>query len=81
MSPLRNQKGQGVVELVLLMAVTVSISLAVSKYLRDNQAVQNLVGKPWNTLSGMIECGVWSGCGSGKHPNSINRSLSYKPTD
>lgn len=76
---LQNQQGQLLVEAVLLMALTVSVSLMVTKYLKDSQFAQKLVATPWTTLSGMIECGVWTGCGSGKHPSTMNRNLSYKP--
>ncbi len=79
--PLGNQGGQLVVEAVLLLAVTISCSLLLTRYLQENQFAQKLVAKPWGTLSGMIECGVWTGCGSGKHPNSRNRYLSLKPEE
>lgn len=81
MKGIRDQRGQGVVEMVLLMAVVVSISLMVTQYLEKNKAAQKLFGDPWNRLSGMIECGVWSGCGDGKHPSSVNRILSLKPDE
>ena len=72
-----NQKGQLMVEAVLLMAITVSLSLVVTKYLQESQFAQKLVAKPWSTLSGMIECGVWTGCAIDGHPNSHKRVLSY----
>ncbi len=74
-----NQKGQGTVEFILLAAITVSISLGLVHFLRDKQFAQKLIGNPWSTLSGMIECGTWSGCGAGKHPSSAARINSYRP--
>lgn len=76
---IRNQKGQGVVEMVLLLSVIVSISMLVSNHFQKTKFIQNLVAQPWEHLTGMIECGVWTGCSKGKHPNSLNRNLSYKP--
>lgn len=80
-SRLKNQGGQLIVEAVLLMALTVGVSLVVTKYLEQNKFAQKLVSKPWTVLSGMIECGVWSGCKPGKHPNTMERILSYNPED
>ena len=79
LTTVKNQKGQGVVEMVLLLAIVISISMLISNQLQKKKFIQNLVGKPWEKLSGMIECGVWTGCAPGRHPNSINRNLSYKP--
>ncbi|PIS11227.1 MAG: hypothetical protein COT73_05105 [Bdellovibrio sp. CG10_big_fil_rev_8_21_14_0_10_47_8] len=76
---MKNQGGQMIVETILLLALLVSVSLLVSKYLQESRFAQKLVGEPWGTLSGMIECGVWTGCGAGKHPNSKGRYLSLRP--
>ena len=79
---LTNQKGQGVVEAVLLLALLVSISMLVTKELQDRKFAQKLFGEPWNRLSGMVECGVWSGCAKAdKHPASERRRLTYKPEE
>lgn len=76
-----NQSGQLIVEAVLLLALVMSTSLLVTRFLQESQFAQTLIAKPWTTLSGMVECGVWSGCGAGKHPNSRNRYLSLKPEE
>jgi hypothetical protein len=76
---LQNQRGQGVVEFVLLAAISVSISLLLVNFFKSNQLAQKLLGTPWTTLSGMIECGTWTGCGTGKHPSSFERTVSYRP--
>jgi len=78
---LRNQGGQMLVEMVLLLAIGVGMSMLVTNFLRDSQFAQNLIGRPWATLSGMMECGTWDGCKSGYHPSSANRILSFKPTE
>jgi hypothetical protein len=79
MKSLSSQKGQGVVELVLLMAASISIVLFVQSYIRENEFTQKLFGKPWATLSGMIECGVWEPCRPDVHPNSSTRIRSTVP--
>ncbi len=77
----RSQKGQLVVEFVLLLSLGVGAALLVGKLLKDNQFAQNLFGRPWATLSGMVECGSWDGCRSGYHPAARSRILSYRPTE
>lgn len=76
---LQNQSGQALLETVLLLAITVGFSLWITNYLKENQFAQKLVAQPWNTLTGMIECGTWKGCAKGMHPNSTNRIISLKP--
>lgn len=78
---IQNQSGQGTLEMVLIMAVIVSATIFISNILEENQYAQKLFGQPWGTLSGMIECGTWTGCGQGKHPNSPSRILSLKPDE
>jgi len=76
---IHNEKGQLVVEAVLLLAVVMAITMAVSSYVQKNDFANKLVSKPWKTLSGMIECGTWTGCGQGNHPASTPRNLSLQP--
>jgi hypothetical protein len=80
-SPVQNQRGQLLVEMILLMALGVGISMAITNALRSSEFAQKLIGRPWTTLSGMIECGSWSGCQPGMHPASRNRILSFKPDE
>ncbi len=84
LKPLRlaNEKGQLVFEAVLLMVITLMIATTVTRFLRESEFAMSLTYKPWETLSGMIECGNWSACGKGKpavHPNKSARNLSLKP--
>ncbi len=78
---LKNQSGQFLVEMVLLMALGVTVALMATNFLRSNEFAQNLIARPWLTLSGMIECGTWEGCKPGYHPSSANRILSFKPNE
>ena len=76
---LRNQSGQLMVEAVLLLVVGMATTMMVTKFLSEKQFAQTLIAKPWSTLSGMIECGVWSGCGPNKHPAARTRHVSGRP--
>ena len=77
---LNNQSGQAMVEMVLLAAMGVFLTVTVSSLLRSSGFANNLISKPWGKLSGMIECGVWAPCGQGQkglHPGE--RGLSLRP--
>lgn len=81
-SLLRNERGQFVIEAVLLMVVSVSILLFGLRYLKENKIMGNLVSGPWDKTAGMIESGSWNPADEAakKHPNQIDRSLSLDPT-
>lgn len=78
---INNQKGQIIVEAVLLMVLMVSLAVLVSSKLREMQFAQKVVAGPWVMLNGMIECGVWTDCsqGAGLHPSTRNRNISLDP--
>jgi hypothetical protein len=75
---LNNQKGQTVVEGVLLLLVFVTLATIVSREFRDNQLLARMVSAPWDRLSGMIQNGVWEvpDESNSKHPAHIDRHLS-----
>ncbi len=75
-------KGQGSLEFILLMVLSVALITGAVKALKDMDFINTVTVKPWAVVSGMIECGVWKPCGvtvkvSGYHPS--NRVISYKP--
>ena len=77
-----NEKGQTVLEAVLLIVVLVGLSTFLMNGLKKMDYVATLTVDPWARVSGMIECGVWSPCGlqtpsPGQHPS--NRVISYRP--
>ena len=86
-----NNRGQFAIEAVLLMTILVGAFLALTKFAREKQFLQNLAGKPIDRIRIMAGYGTWKeqcvALGSGKqkmtlakcHPNSINRSLSSDP--
>ncbi len=83
---LRSQSGQMIVETVLLIMVSLSITGLIIKGLKQQQFIQSLVSKPWGLLSGMIQCGAWEACGgqgasAGVHPATRNRNVSLNPKE
>ena len=79
---LKNEKGQFVIEAVLLMVMSIGLLVVGLRLLRDGNVVSNLVSGPWEKMSGMIESGVWEPAAkaAAKHPNQRNRLLSVDPT-
>lgn len=77
----RNQRGQFVIETVLIMLITVGAFMAGVNQLRESKMLAKLVGGPWSRVSGMIESGVWMdpAAAKQKHPNQIDRSLAIDP--
>lgn len=84
---MNNQKGQAVVEGVLLMVVMLMLIGILITFFKGNNngpIVQQLTQGPWGRLSGMIQCGVWEPCGIGnpvaeKNPNTMARTLTLDP--
>ncbi|MNJ93518.1 hypothetical protein D3C87_112000 [compost metagenome] len=78
---LSNQKGQFVIETVLLMMVTVGFFLWSMNQLREGKYLSKMISGPWQKVSGMIESGVWEEPEAARqlHPNQIDRSLAWRP--
>jgi hypothetical protein len=76
-----DQRGQFVIEAVLLMVLSIGLLTAGLKLLRDGKVVSNLIDGPWDRVSGMIESGVWQPASqaAAHHPNQRSRSLSLDP--
>lgn len=78
---LKNERGQFVIEAVLLMVVSVSVLLFGLRYMKENKTMATLVSGPWEKTAGMIESGVWKPAeeAAKKHPNQTERGLSLDP--
>lgn len=76
-----NNKGQVVIEYILLMVLAVGGITFLANTFRESQTIAKLVDGPWQKMAGMIECGVWEARKDActKHPNNLSRSLSYEP--
>ncbi len=74
------QAGQLMVEAVLLLTLVVFLWAGFSKFVKRQQWFDSLVNGPWQSISGMIESGVWKqpSVARNKHPNNFNRMVSLK---
>ena len=80
-NPRHNQRGQFVIEGVLLMVVMIGLFLSATRILREEAFLAKLVVGPWERVSGMIENGVWETPAASRdlHPNQLSRSNSHRP--
>ena len=80
-SQISNQRGQFVIEAVLLMIVAMTMITLLTRGLKNMDFVQSLTSGPWVKLSGMVENGVWETPeqSRAKHPNHSNRKLTSDP--
>lgn len=85
-----NNKGQFMIEAVLLMTLFVGVFAFAMKLIRDKQIVQNLTDTSVTKVKNLSEYGTWkqdckamkggsSQTAANCHPNSINRALSSDP--
>jgi competence protein ComGC len=58
---LSNNRGQFVIEMVLLMVISMMLFAALINTFKEKQIMENILVKPWEKISGMIENGVWGG--------------------
>ncbi len=75
-----SNKGQVMVEAVLLITLFVALWSVFSKYAKEKKWFESLVNGPWLSMSGVIENGVWENPKKSrtKHPNNFNRVISLK---
>jgi hypothetical protein len=74
---LTNQRGQLIMEAVLIIVVLFGITFLVGRYFRSEEVLRQLVTGPWQNLAGMLQNGVWAPAGEGGrvHPNAHGRHL------
>lgn len=89
---LSNNKGQFLIESMLLLVVLLGIFMFITNYVRGEKLISKLLANPITNISAMTAYGTWrsDGC-TGKngnnltigkcHPNSIHRSLSSSPRE
>ena len=77
---IKSQKGQATVEMVLLLAVMVTMSYLVLKGFKEGKLVYNFISGPWKTIGGMIESGNWAKRQDAmeNHPNYFRRMYSQR---
>jgi len=78
----KNNKGQGVVESVLIIVVLFGITKLVALKFKDDELFKSLLHGPWLSLSSVIQNGVWNQRGpqdtKANHPNRHVRHASVK---
>lgn len=76
-----NNKGQFVIEAILLIVVLLGVFMLTTRTLREQKVFQKLIAGNWPKISGMAENGVWEDPSTGrkKHPNQLDRSWTYDP--
>ena len=79
-SKIRSQKGQVLIEAVLLLTLIVGLWSVFSKVAKQTKWFEKMVNGPWATMSGMIESGVWAQDKKAQamHPNHFTRVVSLR---
>ena len=79
----KSQKGQATLEMVLILAVMISLSYLVLNEFKQGEIVHSFISKPWKTINGMIESGSWAERANARanHPNHFKRMYSQKGID
>lgn len=80
MNRLKKLSGQASIEMALMLTVIVFVSLTVASSFKNNQYFANLVTGPWQSLSGLIQNGVWGDPQKtmAQHPNQFARVSTVK---
>lgn len=75
-----NNRGQGVLEMLLVTVVFLGIAVMVTTGLRNSLLVGRLIDGPWDVMRGMITNGVWGTPEKTKtmHPNYLWRHISFE---
>ena len=68
-----NQRGQVLIESLLLMVLSVGLLGATLQYFRDTQTFNKITNAVWDGVANMAEYGNWRSSGPSKHPNSGDR--------
>lgn len=55
----RDQRGQAIVEAVLITTLFLGGAMYVARYFQQNEILASFVSGPWGMVSNMIENGVW----------------------
>ena len=80
MSVIKNNRGQGVLEMALIAVVMMMVATLVTTGLRNTLIVGKLIDGPWDIMRGMISDGVWGSPPKTKiyHPNYMRRHISLE---
>lgn len=73
---IRNQRGQFLVESVLLVILSLSLLISATKYIREKKLIAHMIEDPWSRVTTMTESGVWASNTKNNisnHPNTAGR--------
>ncbi len=75
-----SEKGQVIIEAVLLLTLIVGLWSLFSKIAKQSKWFESMANGPWATISGMIENGVWVQEKKAQtlHPNHFSRVVSLR---
>jgi hypothetical protein len=75
-----NQRGQLVIESVLILSLLVALGAVVAVGFKNNDLFSNMVSAPWKSLSGLLQNGVWSPPerSMAQHPANHGRHISIR---
>ena len=76
---MNNNKGQVLLEYVLLMLIFLGLFVVLTDVLRSFEFLDSVTQEPWRRLDYMVQNGAWTTDGSGpEHPNYIRNHYSLK---
>ena len=80
MRKIKHQKGQAVIESVLITVLVFGLAYFVLNYMKDNEWINSLVEAPKEYVQGMARSGVWKRVQEDLtfHPNNIDRHIMSK---
>ena len=79
MRKIKNQKGQAVIENVLITVLVFGLAYFVLNYMKDNEWMNSIIEAPKEYVQGMARSGVWVRVRGDNdlqfHPNNIDRHI------
>lgn len=74
---LKSEKGQQIVEAVLIIVLLVGFTFIVANYFKQKEVLKNIITGPFQTLAGMLQNGVWATreAGTLSHPAGDGRHI------
>jgi hypothetical protein len=77
---MRSERGQMVVEMILIMIVLLGIAALTTQTLKSSGFLNKMINAPWNQLAGMLQNGVWGPPSKTNklHPNGYFRHISLE---
>ncbi len=72
-----HNKGQAIVEAVLLLVLFISAALLVQSAFRERGFLSRIIGAPWTSIKSMVEKASWSP--KALHPNHTDMHTSTDP--